>query len=74
MLYRNTNHDILFDNFTSIYINLFFLLLGIILVSFLGDLPNPGIKPGSPTLQADSLPFEQSGKPVNIFTGIIICI
>ena len=23
-----------------------------------GDLPDPGIKPGSPTLQADSLPTE----------------
>ena len=23
-----------------------------------GDLPNPGIKPGSPALQADSLPTE----------------
>ena len=23
-----------------------------------GDLPNPGIEPGSPTLQADSLPTE----------------
>ena len=23
-----------------------------------GDLPNPGIKPGSPALQADSLPAE----------------
>ena len=22
-----------------------------------GDLPNPGVKPGSPALQADSLPF-----------------
>ena len=28
------------------------------------DLPNPGIKPGSPTLQADSLPTELSGKPI----------
>ena len=28
-----------------------------------GDLPDPGIKPGSPTLQAGSLPFEPSGKP-----------
>ena len=28
-----------------------------------GDLPNPGIKPRSPTLQADSLPFEPPGKP-----------
>ena len=27
-----------------------------------GDLPNPGIKPRSPTLQADSLPFELPGK------------
>ena len=28
-----------------------------------GDLPDPGIEPGSPTLQADSLPTELSGKP-----------
>ena len=28
-----------------------------------GDLPNPGIKPGSPVLQADSLPSEPPGKP-----------
>ena len=28
-----------------------------------GDLPNPGIKPRSPALQADSLPAELSGKP-----------
>ena len=28
------------------------------------DLPNPGIEPGSPALQADSLPTELSGKPV----------
>ena len=27
-----------------------------------GDLPNPGIKPRSPVLQADSLPTELSGK------------
>ena len=27
-----------------------------------GDLPNPGIKPGSPVLQADALPSEPSGK------------
>ena len=29
-----------------------------------GDLPNPGIKPGSPTLQVDFLPNELSGEPV----------
>ena len=28
-----------------------------------GDLPNPRIKPGSPALQADSLPSEPPGKP-----------
>ena len=27
------------------------------------DLPNPGIEPRSPTLQADSLPAEPQGKP-----------
>ena len=34
-----------------------------------GDLPNPGIKPRSPTLQADSLPSEPPGKPKNIGVG-----
>ena len=29
-----------------------------------GDLPGPGIKPGSPALQADSLPSEPLGKPL----------
>ena len=29
-----------------------------------GDLPDPGIKPGSPALQADSLPSELQGKPI----------
>jgi len=33
-----------------------------------GDLPNPGIKPRSPTLQVDSLPAEPPGKPKN--TGV----
>ena len=28
-----------------------------------GDLPDPGIKPGSPALQADVLTFEPPGKP-----------
>ena len=28
-----------------------------------GDFPDPGIKPRSPALQADSLPAETSGKP-----------
>ena len=29
-----------------------------------GDLPNPGIEPGSPALQADSLPTNIQGKPI----------
>ena len=28
----------------------------------LGDLPNPGIEPGSPALQADTLPSEPPGR------------
>ena len=32
-----------------------------------GDLPDPGIEPGSPALQADSLPSEPPGKPQNNF-------
>ena len=31
-----------------------------------GDLPNPGIKPKSPALQADSLPSEPPKKPIYI--------
>ena len=34
-----------------------------------GDLPNPGIKPRSPALQADSLPAEPLGKPKNTGVG-----
>ena len=30
---------------------------------FPGDLPNSGIEPGSPTLQADALPSQPPGKP-----------
>ena len=30
-----------------------------------GDLPNLGIRPGSPALQADSLPTELQGKPIS---------
>ena len=34
-----------------------------------GDLPNPGIKPRSPSLQADSLPSEPPGKPMSTGVG-----
>ena len=48
-----------------------------------GDLPDPGIKPGSPTLQADSLPTEPPGKSIKqikagywmkIYTYLYICV
>ena len=32
-------------------------------ISSPGDLPDPGIEPGSPVLQADSLPTELQGSP-----------
>ena len=31
-----------------------------------GDLPDPGIKPMSPALEADALPSEPPGKPLSI--------
>ena len=34
-----------------------------------GELPNPGIKPRSPALQADSLLPEPPGKPLQADTG-----
>ena len=39
-----------------------------------GDLPNPGIKPRSPTLQEDSLPSEPSGKPKNTGVGSLFLL
>ena len=35
----------------------------------LGDCPNPGIEPGSPAVQVDSLPSEPSAKPMNTGVG-----
>ena len=35
-------------------------------VPFPGDLPDPGIEPGSPALQADALPLRHQGRPVII--------
>ena len=32
-----------------------------------GDLPDPGIKPQSPALQADALPSKPSGKPLTAY-------
>ena len=37
-----------------------------------GDLPNPGIEPGSPALEADALTSEPPGKPHQYIDGILI--
>ena len=37
-----------------------------------GDLPNPGMKPGFPALQADSSPSEPPGRPVKLSILILI--
>ena len=37
-----------------------------------GDLPNPGIEPGSPTLEADALTSEPPGKPINLRVILIL--
>ena len=34
-----------------------------------GDLPNPGVKPGSPALQADALPSEPPGKQISYLSS-----
>ena len=34
-----------------------------------GDLPNPGIEPGSPALQTDALLSEPPGKPMYLITS-----
>jgi len=38
-------------------------ILELVALSFAGDLPNPGLEPGSPALQADSLSTELQGQP-----------
>ena len=35
-----------------------------------GDLPNPGIKPGSPALEADALSSEPPGKPMSMMLAV----
>ena len=37
-----------------------------------GDHPHPGIKPGSPALQADSLPSEPPGKPSHFRLDLLV--
>ena len=37
-----------------------------------GDLPNPGIEPGSPALQVDTLSSEPPGKPIKNIVNLIL--
>ena len=37
-----------------------------------GDLPNPGIKPWSPTLQADALLSKPPGKPIFLLSAFYV--
>ena len=41
-------------------------------ISLSGDLPYPGIEPGSPELQADSLLFELQVRPMDNLIGIVL--
>ena len=36
-----------------------------------GDLPNPGIEPGSPALQTDSLPSNPPGEPITAHSKVL---
>ena len=36
-----------------------------------GDLPDPGIEPGSPALQADALPSEPPGNPIYFIKEVL---
>ena len=49
---------------SSVYGILQARMLEWVAIPFSRDLPDPGIKPGSPTLQADSLLSEPLGKPI----------
>ena len=44
-----------------------------LLFLFPADLPNPGIKPGSLALQADSLPSEPPWKPTYMCVCVCVC-
>ena len=37
-----------------------------------GDLPDPGIEPGSPALQANSLPLSYQGSPAQLY--VCVCV
>ena len=57
----------------AVHGNLQARILGWVTIPFPGDLPNPGIEPGSSAFQADSLVAEPSGKPyIYIWLGQVL--
>ena len=46
--------------------------VGSLSLLMVGDVPNPGIKPRSPTLQADSLPAELQGNSKDTGVGSLL--
>ena len=65
--YHRKNYDFPYRVFTVIYIFIEFHWSGLPFPSP-GDVPKPGIKPGSPALWADALPSEPPGNPSLHFT------
>ena len=51
------------------FVSLFYIFMGILPFPSPEDLPNPGVKPRSPTLQADSLSAEPQEKLKNTGVG-----
>ena len=50
-------------------------ILELVVISYSRDLPNPGIEPTSPVtpeLQADSLPLNHRGSPVEWYDWVIV--
>ena len=59
----------------SIYLHSYIYYYLYLYIKCPGDLPNPGIEPGSPTLQADTLPSEPPGKSMYYYLYLYIeCI
>ena len=74
MQHESENHSVVYDSLRPHRLTVQFMEF-----SRPGDLPNPEIKPRSPTLQADSLPAEPQGKPNDNFSirkcsNVIHCI
>ena len=59
---------------SSVHVILQVRILEWVVIPFSRDLPDPGIKPRSPALQADSLPAEPQGKPLKNFIYLLLAV